>query len=192
MYYKTKLEDHIRVPPASFEADIDQSVVMEIKKKYSGYISKDFGFVIDVSEINEVGQGRILPGDGSIHYPVEFTLLTFKPEMQEIILGKITNIADFGAFINIGPVEGMIHISQTMNDFVSYSKDNVLLGKNTKRSLKTGDICRARIIAVSYKELTNPKIGLTMRQSGLGKEDWIDEPEAKKEDEKKDKKKDKD
>lgn len=175
MYYKTKVQDFIRVPPSSFEEDTNLAVMQEIKKKFNGYINPDLGFVIDVSEVNKVGQGIILPGDGSAHYNVEFTLLTFKPEMQEIVIGKITNVADFGAFINIGPIEGMIHISQTMNDFVSYSKDGVLLGKNSKHTLKTGDVCKARIIAVSYKDLQNPKIGLTMRQPGLGKDEWIDE-----------------
>jgi len=175
MYYKTKVVDFIRVPPASFAEDTKASVVQEIKKKFNGYINQDIGFVIDVSEVNNVGDGMILSGDGSAHYNVEFTLLTFKPELQEIVLGKITNVADFGAFINIGSVEGMIHISQTMNDFVSFSKDGVLLGKNTKHSLKVGDVCKARIIAVSYKDLSNPKIGLTMRQQGLGKDEWIEE-----------------
>jgi len=189
MYYKTKIHDYIRLPPAAFAEDIENSLVQEIKKKYNGYISQELGFVIDVITVDTVGQGIILPGDGSAHYNVEFTLLTFKPEMQEIILGKITNVADFGAFINIGPVEGMIHISQTMNDFVSFGKDGVLSGKNSKRSLKAGDICRAKIIAVSYKDLTNPKIGLTMRQTGLGKEDWTDEPEPVKEKEDKKSKK---
>jgi DNA-directed RNA polymerase subunit E'/Rpb7 len=42
--------------------------------------------------------------------------------------------------------------------------------------LKVGDICKARIIAVSYKDLSNPKIGLTMRQIGLGKDEWNIEP----------------
>lgn len=175
MYYKTKVQDFIRVPPSSFENDTNLAVIQEIKKKFNGYINPNLGFVIDVSEVNKIGQGIILPGDGSAHYNVEFTLLTFKPEMQEIVIGKVTNVADFGAFINIGPIEGMIHISQTMNDFVSYSKDGVLLGKNSKHTLKTGDVCKARIIAVSYKELQNPKIGLTMRQPGLGKDEWIDE-----------------
>jgi DNA-directed RNA polymerase subunit E' len=184
MYYKTKIKDYIRLPPVAFSEDIKLSLTGEIKKKYNGFISQELGFVIDVSEINTVGQGILLPGDGSAHYNVEFTLLTFKPEMQEIVIGKVTNVADFGAFINIGPAEGMIHISQTMNDFVSFGKDGVLLGKNTKRSLKVGDVCRARIIAVSYKDLTNPKIGLTMRQEGLGKEDWTAEIEAPKEEKK--------
>jgi DNA-directed RNA polymerase subunit E' len=188
MYYKTKIQDYIRVPPDSFGNSLDGSVTLEIKKKYNGFISQELGFVIDVAEINTIGRGIILPGDGSAHYSVEFSLITFKPEMQEIIIGKVTNVADFGAFINIGPVEGMIHISQTMNDFVSFSKDGVLLGKNTKRSLKVGDVCKARIIAVSYKDISNPKIGLTMRQTGLGKDDWVDEPEVKEEKKTKEKK----
>lgn len=185
MYYKTKVKDFIRVPPAGFADDTKESVIMEIKKKFNGYISPELGFVVDVSEINEIGQGTILPGDGSAHYSVEFTLLTFKPEMQEIIIGKVTNVADFGAFINIGPVEGMIHISQTMNDFVSFSKDGVLLGKNSKHTLKAGDVCKARIIAVSYKDLQNPKIGLTMRQPGLGKDEWVEEEQQPVKEEKK-------
>jgi DNA-directed RNA polymerase subunit E' len=189
MYYKTKVKDYVRLPPVSFSEDIELALTQEIKKKYTGFISQELGFVIDVTGVDTVGQGIILPGDGSAHYSVEFTLLTFKPEMQEIILGKITNVADFGAFINIGPVEGMIHISQTMNDFVSFGKDGVLSGKNSKRSLKAGDICRAKIIAVSYKDLTNPKIGLTMRQDGLGKEDWTEIVEVKETKETKEEKK---
>ena len=56
-------------------------------------------------------------------------------------MGKIKDIADFGAFINIGPIEGMIHISQTMDDFVSFSKDKTLAGKESKKVLKVNDLC---------------------------------------------------
>ena len=92
-----------------------------------------------------------------------------------MVLGKVKDIADFGAFMTIGPAEGMIHISQTMDDFVSFAKDKTLQGKESKKVLKVDDTCRARIIAVSYKQLSNPKIGLTMRQEYLGRLDWINE-----------------
>jgi DNA-directed RNA polymerase subunit E' len=69
----------------------------------------------------------------------------------------------------------MIHIGQTMNDFVSFSKDKSLQGKESKRSIKVGDKCFARVVAVSFKDITNPKIGLTMRQEGLGKLEWVNE-----------------
>jgi DNA-directed RNA polymerase subunit E' len=92
----------------------------------------------------------------------------------------VKDIADFGAFMTIGPIEGMIHISQTMDDFVSFSKDKVLLGKDSKKSLRIQDKCLSRIIAISYKEITNPKFGLTMRQPGLGRLDWAKEDISKK------------
>jgi DNA-directed RNA polymerase subunit E' len=51
------------------------------------------------------------------------------------------------------------------------------VGKESKRELRVGDQVRARVVAVSINE-RNPresKIGLTMRQPGLGKLDWLEE-----------------
>ena len=175
MFYNIELKDHIRVPPNLFSLPLEEAVIKRIKTKYNGFISKELGIVTDVLGIKEIGEGVIIAGDGASYYEISFELITFKPEMQEIVLGKIKDIAEFGAFINIGPIDGMIHISQTMDDFVSFSKDKTLTGKETKRVLKVNDICRARMIAVSFKDVLNPKLGLTMRQPGLGRLDWIKE-----------------
>lgn len=175
MFYKMHVKDHIRVPPSKMDVDIEKSMIACIKSKYEGYISKDVGIVIDVINIRDIDEGVIIPGDGAFYYKTEFDLLTYIPELHEVVKGKIKDIADFGAFMSIGPIEGMIHVSQTMDDFVSFSKDKALLGKETKRNLKVGDMCRARIIAVSFKDYSNPKFGLTMRQPGLGKIEWIEE-----------------
>src|SRR3989344_3507880 len=193
MFYKIQVKDHIRVPPGYFNMEKNEAIIKRIKKKYDGYISKELGFVIDVSDVNDVHEGIIISGDGAAYYETTFTLLTFKPEQQEVMPGKIKDIADFGAFLNIGPTDGMIHISQTMDDFVSFGKEKVLVGKDSKRSLKVNDICRARIIAVSYKDVSNPKIGMTMRQIGLGKLDWMADlaPEESGSEEKKEAKSDK-
>jgi DNA-directed RNA polymerase subunit E' len=175
MFYKVKISDHIRLPPDQFGEDLNKAIIGSIKTKYSGYISKDFGLVIEVADVEDIQDGIIIPGDGASYYKTVFNIYTFKPEMQEVVPGMIKDIADFGAFLNIGPIEGMIHISQTMNDFVSFTKDKVLQGKDSKHTLKVNDKCHARIIAISYKDIANPKLGLTMRQPGLGKMDWIDE-----------------
>ena len=179
MFYKAQVKDHIRVPPKLFEVVVEEAVLKRVKQKYAGFIDKDLGIIIDVSKVTEIKEGVIIPGDGAAYYEAVFELLIFKPEIQEVVFGRIKDIADFGAFVNIGPIEGMIHISQTMDDFVSFSKEKTLLGKESKRGLKVGDKCRARIIAVSFKEPTNPKLGLTMRQVGLGKLEWIAEDQKK-------------
>ncbi|MBD3310371.1 DNA-directed RNA polymerase [Candidatus Woesearchaeota archaeon] len=185
MFYKIELQDHIRVPPDLFGLEVSEAVLKRIRRKYHGFISQDLGIVVDVSSVDWIGEGTIIPGDGASFYETKFSLLTFKPELNEVLLGKIRDIADFGAFMSLGPIEGMIHISQTMDDFVSFSKDKTLAGKESKRTLKVGDKCKARIIAVSFKEITNPKLGLTMRQPGLGKLDWLEEEKQDKKESKK-------
>ena len=128
MYYKIELKDRVRVPPNLFNLDVKESVIKSIKKKYDGYISKDLGIVIDISGVKEIGEGVIIPGDGSAYYEAVFEVMSFKPELQEVVLGKIRDIVDFGAFITLGPIDGMIHISQTMDDFVRFSKEKSLAG----------------------------------------------------------------
>ncbi|MFT7615720.1 MAG: DNA-directed RNA polymerase subunit E' [Candidatus Woesearchaeota archaeon] len=180
MFYKTKLKDTARVPPHLFGTDIKESIVKQLKEKYEAYISKELGIVIDVLQVEKFSEGILISGDGAAFYEVEFEVLTFKIDLQEVFVGKILDIAEFGAFITLGPIEGMIHISQTMDDFVSFGKDKVLQGKESNKALRVNDICRTRVIAVSYKDITNPKFGLTMRQPGLGKVEWIIEAAAPK------------
>lgn len=180
MFYCVKVKDYIRVPPSMFNLSKKEAVLANVKSTYEDYISKELGFVISVVDVGTVKEGVIIPGDGAGYYETEFELLTFKPELNELIYGKIRDITDFGAFMEIGGAEGMVHISQSMDDFVSFSKEKVLQGKKSGQSLKVGDKCKARLIAVSYKDLNNPKIGLTMRQEGLGKMDWLDQQKEQK------------
>jgi len=180
MFYELEVRGHIRVPPSSFAEETKDAVLKKLNETFQSFVSKDLGIVIGVSEVLSIGDGVIIPGDGAAYYDATFKVLTFRPELQEVVMGKITDITDFGAFIDIGPVDGMIHVSQTMDDFVSFSKSNVLTGKESKKVLKVGDHCRARIIAVSFKEPSNPKIGLTMRQPMLGCLKWVEEDLKKK------------
>jgi len=175
MFYRIELKDHIRVPPMYFDLDVKEAVLKSVKLKYDGLTNAELGFVIDIVNVTDIGEGVIIPGDGASYYETTFEIIAFKPELQEVVVGRIKDIADFGAFLTMGPVDGMIHISQTMDDFVSFAKEKVLTGRDSKKVLKVGDLCRARVIAVSFKDITNPKIGLTMRQQGLGKLEWIEE-----------------
>jgi len=178
MFNLIEVEDYVRVEPKLFGLSTQEAVEQQLAVSHKGFMGKDMGFVIDVVEVMEVGEGVIIPGDGAAFYNSKFRLLTWKPEMHELVYGTIEEIANFGAFINLGATQGMIHISQTMDDYVSFSKSGTLVGKSGKRSLKKGDNCIARVVAISYKS-DEPKIGLTMRQPGLGKLEWIKEEKAK-------------
>ena len=178
MFYKVEIEDYVRVSPEFFALPVEEAISTQLKKKYLNHIDKELGVTVGVLDVLNVGEGIIIPGDGAAYYKCNFNILTYLPEIQELVFGEVKEITNFGAFMNIGAMEGMIHVSQTMDDFVSFSKTNTLVGKNSKRALKKGDLCLARIIAVSYKS-DQPKIGLTMRQPGLGKIEWISDDKRK-------------
>ena len=178
MFYIIEIEDYIRVEPKLFGLTTREAVAKQLQETYAEYHDKEIGEVIGVIEVLEVGEGIIIPGDGAAYYNSKFKLLVWKPELQELVYGTVSEIANFGAFMNIGVMQGMIHISQTMEDYVSFSKSNALIGKSSKRSLKKGDACLARVVAISYRG-EEPKIGLTMRQPGLGKLEWIKEDKRK-------------
>jgi len=133
------------------------------------------GYVISVIDIDVNPVGRILPGDGGTHHPVIFTILTFFPELQEVIEGEVVEVADFGTFLRIGPVDALLHVSQLMDDFISYDeRQGILLGRESGRTISRGDTFRVRIVAVSFpKGRSSGKIGVTARQPYLGKTEWI-------------------
>ena len=172
MFYEVLVTDHVRVEPNKFGMDTDEAVRMQLEESYSGFQDKDIGTVVSVLDVLKVKEGIIIPGDGAAYYESTFKLIVFKPELQELVYGIVEEITNFGAFMSMGPIRGMIHISQTMDDFVSYSDTGVLTGKDGKKTLMQKDKCIARIVAISYKG-EDPKIGLTMRQPGLGKLDWV-------------------
>jgi DNA-directed RNA polymerase subunit E' len=180
MFYLAEVKDHVRVEPKLFGIPTKEAVEKQLEEIYSDYYDKEMGKAVAVVEVMSVGDGVIIPGDGAAYYNSSFKLLTWKPEINELVYGTISEITNFGAFMNLGVIQGMIHISQAMNDFVSFSKTNLLTGKVSKRTLKKGDMCLARIVAISHKG-ESPKIGLTMRQPGLGKLEWIKEDKTRRE-----------
>jgi DNA-directed RNA polymerase subunit E' len=170
------LEDTIRIPPETFGNPLEAVGYQQVKAKYEGMVDEEMGYVIAVTDVKVSPVGKIIPGDGAAYHKVSFSLLTYYPEIQEVVEGEVVEIADFGAFVRIGPVDALLHVSQLMDDFISYDeRQGVLIGKETKRKLTSGDQVRARITAVSLgKAGSSGKIGVTARQPFLGKLEWIE------------------
>jgi len=77
------------------------------------------------------------------------TLNDLKPDM--ILEGVVTNVANFGAFVDIGVhQDGLVHISALANKFVKDPRDVV----------KTGEIVKVKVLEV---DLARKRISLSMR-----------------------------
>jgi len=170
-------EDVVRIPPSELGRPIREVAKEQVKAKYENVVNEDLGYVILVVDVDVDPVGKILHGDGSTYHRATFKLLTFYPEVQEVIEGEVVEVTDFGAFVRMGTEDALLHVSQIMDDFNSNDeKHGFLIGKESQRKLGKGDMVRARIIAVSFpKGGRGGKIGITIRQPFLGKLEWIDE-----------------
>lgn len=187
MYTITKIEDTVRILPEKFGEDLDKIVEEIVQKTFEGTMRKNRGIIVVAQKIQAIGDGIVIHGDGAMYQKVAFDALTFKPNLQEVVNGIVCEIVEFGAFCHIGPIDALIHMSQIMNDYVEVDADNELItGKEKKKTLRVGDPIRARVVAVSMNELSarESKIGLTMRQPALGAYEWLNEPEEEKKEQK--------
>lgn len=178
-----RLVDTVRIPPTLLGEELMPTVKNALRDKLEGQVDKKLGSLVAVCKIDEIGEGHILVGDGAVYYDVTFEAVMFVPELQEIIEGEVVETVSFGVFVGMGPMDGLLHVSQITDDFISYDAKNArLVTKNGGKSIAEGDHVRARIVAVSIneREPKESKIGLTMRQTALGKIQWIEEARKKK------------
>jgi DNA-directed RNA polymerase subunit E' len=175
LYALYKIKDTVRVPPKEFGQKLEKAVLKISQEEYEGVVDEDLGIIIAVTGAANVGEGKVVPGDGAAYHEAELDLLVFKPELLEIVEGSVSEITEFGAFIKIGPMEALVHVSQIMDDYINYdAKSTVFSGKESGKKLMVEDMVLARIVSCSLKNsVQNSKIGLTMRQLGLGKTDWL-------------------
>ena len=182
MYKRVRLKDTVEVPPEEL-GDVTPALVKRLlQDKLEGQMDEEVGSVVSVTDVHDIGEGTVLPGRPGVYYDAEFDAVTFDPQMQEVVDGIVVEVVEFGAFVGIGPVDGLLHVSQISDEYLAYDRENQQLASNeSNRTLTTDDAVRARIVTKSIDE-RNPrdsKIGLTAKQPGLGKHGWLKEEREK-------------
>ncbi|MDQ1372102.1 MAG: DNA-directed polymerase subunit [Candidatus Thermoplasmatota archaeon] len=187
MYVIASKEDVVRIPPNLLGEDFEALSARLTQESFQNKVEADGSYTVLVRNIDLQGDGRIIHGDGAVYQKVKFETVMFRPTLHEIVEGTVCEVLKFGAFVRFGPLDGLLHISQIMDDRIDVDVDGRrLVGKDTKREIRLGDSVRARIVSLSINERSprESKIGLTMRQPGLGKLEWLQEDRKKKEEKK--------
>lgn len=171
MYNLVRFKESVRIPPSLFGDNMPAAALQILREEYERTVQREQGIIISLHNADILSKGRIIPGDGAAYFDVEFDALVFDPRVNEIMLGPVSEIVEFGAFVRLGPIDGLVHVSQVADDFFTFDKKKgVLIGKKTKAVIKKDDALKVKIATVSLKDnIPNSKIALTMRPAGLGK-----------------------
>ena len=178
MYKRVTLIDTVEVPPEEL-GDVTPGLVKRLlQDKLEGRMDEEVGSVVSVVDVHDIGEGAVLPNRPGVYYEAEFDAITFDPQMQEVVDGTVVEVVEFGAFVGIGPIDGLLHVSQISDEYLAFDGENQMLAsRESNRTLGVEDAVRSRIVTKSIDE-RNPresKIGLTAKQVGLGKHGWLKE-----------------
>jgi DNA-directed RNA polymerase subunit E' len=176
MYYLETRRDVVRIPPARLGVELTEALTDLAQQQFEGKLVDGQNLTVLIMNVKVLGEGRIIHGDGGVYQDVEYTALLFRPELQEVVEGPVVEVRKFGAFVRFGPLDGLLHVSQIMDDRVNIDEHNQrLVGVESKRDLKVGYKVRARVVSLSLSEISprDSRIGLTMRQAGLGRLEWV-------------------
>jgi len=98
-------------------------------------------------------RGRVVFSErAALAEPGSRKLLLENLEPGNCVIGKITNITDFGVFVDLGGVEGLVHVSEISWGRVHHPTDVVSLGEEVTVYVIQIDKERARV-ALSLKRL---------------------------------------
>lgn len=86
-------------------------------------------------------------------------------EEGSIVTGKVARLTNFGAFIDLGGVDGLVHISQISHDHVAKASDKLTVGEEVQ----------AKVISVDPE---NGRISLSIKDTLPGPWDNIEERAA--------------
>ena len=186
MYKRVRLKDTVEVPPKQL-ADVSPKRVKNLlQDKLEGRMDEDVGSVVSITEVHDIGEGTVLPNRPGVYYEAEFDAITFDPDMQEVVDGTVVEVVEFGAFVGIGPVDGLLHVSQISDEYLAFDGENQQQSSTeSNQTLGVDDPVRVRVVTKSIDE-RNPrdsKIGLTAKQPGLGKHEWLESGRAKRQQE---------
>ncbi|NWG05018.1 MAG: S1 RNA-binding domain-containing protein, partial [Syntrophaceae bacterium] len=94
------------------------------------------------------------------------TLARLKPDLE--CEGKVTKLTDFGAFVDIGGIEGMVHISEISHGRI----------KHPSEILNPGQSINVKVVKIDSDKEGRPKISLSLKalepdswEKGLGFEE---------------------
>ncbi len=100
------------------------------------YLENNSEINVEVIEVDK--EGRRLRVSLKNLLPKPMDAFTAENRVGDIVKGTVTSITDFGAFVKVGAIEGLLH-----NQEISWDKS-----KNAKSELKVGDEVEVKIIKI--------------------------------------------
>lgn len=158
---KTQLSREIPIEPHLLTCNINRIIKDKVWNVMKTVCSGEFGFVLRLDSIDKIGKGSIDTDCGTVVYPVDFTITSFKPDINAIVIASVTAVSKSGFFAQLGPLEIFVphtHIPDSYtfkfgeeNTNTADQSENTFESELTK--ISKGAFVRIRICAIQKMDI---------------------------------------
>ncbi|RVD91988.1 subunit 7 of RNA polymerase II [Tubulinosema ratisbonensis] len=125
MFYQTTLKHNLYIPPDLLSSNISNSLISLLKDNVEGLPSQDYGYVISVLNVINVGEGEIQP-DGYTIFHIKFQALILKLSKGEVVDTIVNECNKMGIFSSVGPITVFISNYQVPKDLERIERNTIL------------------------------------------------------------------
>jgi len=115
--------------------------------------SEEHGYYVAVTTLENVSEGKIRHGTGSVIFWVDFKCIVFRPFVKEIVEAVVVKVNNHGFFADCGPQERILVPKKNMTGF-EYRQEEVETYNSWRDStgseIKMNEVVRLQIVATKW------------------------------------------
>ncbi|XP_010934577.1 DNA-directed RNA polymerase II subunit RPB7 [Elaeis guineensis] len=147
MFFHITLERNMQLHPRHFGPHLRDKLVAKLMKDVEGTCSGRHGFVVAITNVEDIGKGLIREGTGFVTFPVKYQCVAFRPFKGEILEAVVTMVNKMGFFAEAGPVQIFVsnHLIPDDMEFQSGDMPNYTTSDGSVKIQKDSEV-RLKII----------------------------------------------
>ncbi|KAL9234912.1 hypothetical protein vseg_009725 [Gypsophila vaccaria] len=156
MFVKVQLAWNVIIPAENMDVKgllLQRAIIVRLMEEFaSKKATKELGYLLAVTTLDKIGEGRVRQQTGDVLFPVTFTGITFKIFRGEVVEGVVDKIMKHGVFLKCGPVETIFLSAQKMPGYQHIPGENPVFISEKQSKIEKGVVVRFSVIGTKWIE----------------------------------------
>lgn len=156
MYLKVQLPWNVIIPAEHLDVKglmLQRSIIVRLLEDFaSKKATKDLGYLLAVTTLENIGEGKVRQHTGDVLFPVVFSGITFKIFRGEILEGVVHKVLKHGVFMRCGPIEHIYLSYMKMPDYRYVPGENPVFLNEKMSKIEKDAVVRFIVIGTKWLE----------------------------------------
>ena len=156
MFLQVQLPWNVVIPAEDLDTNglaLQKSIIINLLDEFAAKrATKDLGYFLSVTNLENVGVGKVRQQTGDVLFPIVFSGITFKIFRGEVLEGVVHKVLKHGVFLKCGPIENIYLSCIKMPGYTYSGGDNPIFHSEKMPKVEKDVVVRVMVIATKWLE----------------------------------------